>query len=398
MREIKINETTWYVGANDRKTPLFENNWPLPYGVSYNSYLINDSKTALIDGIEFGSDPDYLQKIKKILNGKKLDYLVINHMEPDHSGMISSIAAEYPGIKIVGNNQTAKILKLYYNYNETDFHPVADADELSLGNTTLKFYMVPWVHWPETMVTYNVTDKILFSCDAFGGFGTLDGSIYDTENNLHEHYISEMRRYYSNIVAKYSGMVQKALAKLSGVEIKMICPSHGLIWKNPADVVGLYDRWSRHEAENEITIAYASMYGNTEHIADHIGSLLGEKGYRVHTYDVSKTHVSYILSMIWKCKAVLLGTCAYNGFMHPMMEHLCNEIRIAQPKEKIFGIFGSSSWNGAGVKNLIKFMEENNLQALPAAAELSGSFAPEKIGESAVKLVEEVDKAIKSWK
>ena len=181
-------------------------------------------------------------------------------------------------------------------------------------------------------------------------------------------------------------MVQKALAKLSGVEIKMICPSHGLIWKNPADVVGLYDRWSRHEAENEITIAYASMYGNTEHIADHIGSLLGEKGYRVHTYDVSKTHVSYILSMIWKCKAVLLGTCAYNGFMHPMMEHLCNEIRIAQPKEKIFGIFGSSSWNGAGVKNLTKFMEENNLQALPAAAELSGSFAPEKIGESAFHL------------
>lgn len=396
MREIKINEVTWYVGANDRKTPLFENNWPLPYGVSYNSYLINDTRTALVDGIEFGSDPDYLRKIKKILNGKSLDYLVVNHLEPDHSGTISSVVAEYPQIKIVGNSQTAKILKLYFNYNEESFHAVAEGDELSLGKTNLKFFMIPWVHWPETMVTYNLTDKILFSCDAFGGFGTLDGSIYNTDNNLEEHYISEMRRYYSNIVAKYSIPVQKALAKLAGARIEMICPSHGLIWKNPGKVLSLYGKWSGYESEKEIVIAYASMYGNTEHMADHIGSLLGEKGYKVHTYDVSKSHVSYILGMIWKCKAVLLGTCAYNGFMHPMMEHLCNELKIAQPKERLFGVFGSSSWNGAGVKCLLKFLEENKFETLSTTVEMSGSFAPEKIEESAVKLAEAVDSAFQN--
>ena len=356
MREIKINPVTWYVGANDRKKHLFENNWPLPYGVSYNSYLINDRQTALIDGIEFGADPGYLPKIAKILAGKTLDYLIVNHMEPDHSGMIAEIVGKYPAVRLVGNAQTQKILKQYYDISDENFHLVADGGELSLGTTRLTFHTVPWVHWPETMVTYDATEKVLFSCDAFGGFGTLDGSVFDTGNNLQEHYVSEMRRYYSNIVGKYSGMVQKALAKLSGLEISMICPSHGLIWKNPAEVIGLYDKWSRHESEREVVIAYASMYGNTEQMADLLGSMLGEKGYVVHTYDVSKTHVSYVMSMIWKCKAVLLGTCAYNGFMHPMMEHLCNEIKIAQPKDKIFGLFGSSTWNGAGVKSLSRFM------------------------------------------
>lgn len=395
MREIKINPVTWYVGANDRKKHLFENNWPLPYGVSYNSYLINDRQTALIDGIEFGADPGYLPKIAKILAGKPLDYLIVNHMEPDHSGMIAGILEKYPAVKLVGNAQTQKILGNYYNIKADNFHLVADGAELSLGETRLRFHTIPWVHWPETMVTYDTTEKVLFSCDAFGGFGTLDGSIFDTGNDLQEHYVSEMRRYYSNIVGKYSGMVQKALAKLSGLEIKMICPSHGLVWKNPAEVVALYDKWSRYESEKEIVIAYASMYGNTEQMADFLGSMLGEKGYRVHTYDVSKTHVSYIMSMIWKCRAVLLGTCAYNGFMHPMMEHLCNEIKIAQPKEKIFGLFGSSTWNGAGVKSLSRFMHENGFPVLENTAEIAGSYAEEKMEEAGCALAAAVAESLK---
>ena len=235
----------------------------------------------------------------------------------------------------------------------------------------------------------------LLAAGTFGGFGTLDGSIFDTGNNLQEHYVSEMRRYYSNIVGKYSGMVQKALAKLSGLEIKMICPSHGLVWKNPAEVVAMYDKWSRYESEKEIVIAYASMYGNTEQMADFLGSMLGEKGYRVHTYDVSKTHVSYIMSMIWKCRAVLLGTCAYNGFMHPMMEHLCNEIKIAQPKEKIFGLFGSSTWNGAGVKSLSRFMHENGFPVLENMAEIAGSYAEEKMEEAGCVLAAAVAESLK---
>ncbi len=390
MREIKINENVWYVGVNDRRKELFENNWPLPQGVSYNSYLINDNKTALIDTVEFGAAADYLNKIARILNGKSLDYLVINHLEPDHASMITSVMAVHPNVKLIGNNQTLKILKLYYNIDENCFITIKDGDKLELGATTLQFFITPWVHWPETMMTYEVSNKILFSCDAFGGFGTLDGSIFDTQNNFEENYLYEMRRYYSNIVAKYSNMVQKALAKLGGLAVDMIAPSHGLIWKNPGKVIELYDKWSRYEAENGVVIAFASMYGNTEQMADYIGSLFAEKGIPVKTFDVSKTHVSYILNEIWRYKALVLGTCAYNTKMHPMMEHLCNEIDLSQPKDKILALFGSSTWNGAGAKALKKFAEEQGFEITGQVVESMGSASVEKIEKTAQEMVDAV--------
>lgn len=387
MREIKISNRIWFVGENDRRKHLFENNWPLPYGVSYNTYVINDEKTALIDTMEYDMASGYIAKIKRVLNGKGLDYMVINHLEPDHASMIDVVFAAFPGVKVVGNAQTFKILQHYYNIPEESKMVVKDGEELQLGETTLQFFTAPWVHWPETMVTYDKSTKTLFSCDAFGGFGTLDGGIFDTNANFEEHYLSEMRRYYSNIVAKYSGMVQKALAKLGGLDIARICPSHGLIWNNPAKVVGLYDKWSKQEAENGVVIAYASMYGNTEQMADHIGNLLGEKGIEVRTFDVSKTHVSFILNDIWKYKAVVLGTCAYNTKMHPMMEHLCNEIRLNEPKNKMWSLFGSSTWNGAGVKDLKKFAEEAGFGICGPVVEMMGGAAPEKIEAQAEELV-----------
>lgn len=390
MREIKINENVWYVGVNDRRKELFENNWPLPQGVSYNSYLINDNKTALIDTVEFGAAADYLNKIARILNGKSLDYLIINHLEPDHASMITSVMAVHPNVKLIGNNQTLKILKLYYNIDENCFITIKDGDKLELGATTLQFFITPWVHWPETMMTYEVSNKILFSCDAFGGFGTLDGSIFDTQNNFEENYLYEMRRYYSNIVAKYSNMVQKALAKLGGLAVDMIAPSHGLIWKNPGKVIELYDKWSRYEAENGVVIAFASMYGNTEQMADYIGGLFAEKGIPVKTFDVSKTHVSYILNEIWRYKALVLGTCAYNTKMHPMMEHLCNEIDLSQPKDKILALFGSSTWNGAGAKALKKFAEEQGFEITGQVVESMGSASVEKIEKTAQEMVDAV--------
>ncbi|MBR5856019.1 MAG: MBL fold metallo-hydrolase [Bacteroidales bacterium] len=212
MREIKISDHIWFVGENDRRKELFENNWPLPYGVSYNTYVINDVKTALIDTIEFGVAANYIAKIRRILNGKGLDYMVINHLEPDHASMIDTVFAAFPQVKVVGNMQTFKILQHYYHIPQENRLQVKDGDEIDLGDTKLQFFTAPWVHWPETMVTYDQTTKTLFSCDAFGGFGTLDGGIYDTNANFEEHYLAEMRRYYSNIVAKYSNMVQKALA------------------------------------------------------------------------------------------------------------------------------------------------------------------------------------------
>ena len=395
MKGINITDGIYYVGVNDRKKHLFENNWPLPHGVSYNSYLVKDEKTALIDTIEYGSNDNYLNTIENLLAGAPLDYLVVNHMEPDHSSMIECVRRRFPSVKIIGNVQTKKILSLYFNVPDESFITVKDGEVLDLGNKKLSFHLIPWVHWPETMVTYEQTTATLFSCDAFGGFGTLDGSIFDDENDFEENYKAEMRRYYSNIVGKYSNMVQKAFDKLSGVPIKTICPSHGLVWRgNPGRVLELYSKWCNWESDKGVVIVYASMYGNTEQMADFIGRILGEKGIPVRTYDVSKTHVSYILSDIWKYKGLILGTCAYNTQMHPMMEHLCNEIKLIAPKNKTLSIFGSSTWNGAGVKDLMKYAPEMGMEVVGTPLEIMGSATYSKLVESTENFVEEFVKLL----
>lgn len=378
---INITGKVSYIGVNDRKKNLFENNWPLPYGVSYNSYVIADEKTAVIDTLEYGSDSDYLKKIDTAIGGRRLDYLIVNHMEPDHSSMIGGLLKVYPEMLVVGNSKTFQMLQSYYNLSPCRFHEVKDGDQLDLGYHKLQFTLTPWVHWPETMMTYDTTDRILFSCDAFGSFGTLDGGIFDNEIVFDERWESEMRRYYSNIVGKWSNMVQKALMKLAGVPVNFVCPSHGPIWKeNPAKVIGLYDKWSRHEAEEGCVIAYASMYGNTEKIADKIARKLSEQGIKnIRIFDVSKTHSSFILNEIWKYKGLILGSCAYNGDMHPMMSLLTHEISVSAPANKVFGVFGGSTWNGAGSKALVAFAEKAKLQVVAAPIEICGSYAEEKL-------------------
>ena len=374
MKQIVISNKIFYLGTNDRKKALFENNWPLPNGVAYNSYLIIDNKTALVDTLEFGSKDDYLDQISALLSGKNLDYLIVNHMEPDHSSMIGTMLKFYPTLRIVSNIKAFKMLEAYFNIKPENFIEVKDGDILDLGYHKLTFHITPWVHWPETMMTYDTIDKVLFSCDAFGSFGTLDGGIFDDEINF-DRYEDEMRRYYSNIVGKYSNMVQKAFAKLSGVDIKIICPSHGPIWRsNPAKAIDLYNQWSRYESEEGVVIAYASMYGNTEKMADYVARLISENGIKnIRVYDVSKTHVSYILSDIWRYKSVILGSCAYNAGMHPMMEHLCHELSVIQPKDKNYALFGSYSWNGGGLKSLIAFAEKMSWNKVSEPVELMGS-------------------------
>ncbi|MGM9774668.1 MAG: FprA family A-type flavoprotein, partial [Candidatus Egerieousia sp.] len=297
MRTSKVTDRISYIGVNDRRTALFENNWPIPHGVSYNSYLIKDEKNVLIDTVEYGSDADFFKKIEKETNGEPLHYLVVNHMEPDHSGMIPAVLAKYPELKIIGNEQTFGLLQKYYGVERERFLSVKDGEELSVGKTTLKFVFIPWVHWPETMVTYAVEEQVLFTCDAFGGYGTLDGGIFDSDYDLEEIFLPEMRRYYANIVSKWSMMVCKAIAKLAGTTVKVIAPSHGVVWKeNPEKVIRLYADWASFKSEEGVVIAYASMYGNTENLADTLGAKLAAAGIRnIRTYDVSKTNVSYIL-------------------------------------------------------------------------------------------------------
>ncbi len=358
---VKVTDKIYWLGANDRRTHLFENMWPIPNGVSYNSYLIIDEKIALVDTLEFGSSDDYLEKIESLINGKPIDYLIINHMEPDHSGAIKTIVEKYPDIKLVGNLKTFKIVDSYFGYKEKQYQ-MEDGDELDLGYHKLKFVMTPWVHWPETMMTYDLTEKVLFSGDAFGTFGSLDGGIFDDEIEFEEYYQVEMRRYFSNIVGKYSNMVQKAFKKLEGVDIRYICATHGPIWRTDVNkVLSLYDRWSKFEAEDGVVIIYGSMYGNTAKLADCIARKISEEGIRkIRIYDASKTHLSYLINEIWQYKGVILGSCAYNSGMLPTMENLTRNLEHIGLKNRYLGVFGSYSWNGGGAKALFKFQENMN--------------------------------------
>ncbi len=370
---VKVTDKIYWLGVNDRRTHLFENMWPIPNGVSYNSYLIVDEKIALVDTLEYGSSDDYLDKIEEIIDGKPIDYLIINHMEPDHSGAIKTIVEKYPNIKLVGNLKTFKILDSYFGYKDNQYM-VEDGDGLDLGHHTLKFVMTPWVHWPETMMTYDLTEKVLFSGDAFGSWGTLDGGIFDDEIEFEDYYEEDMRRYYSNIVGKYSNMVQKAFKKLDGVDVKYICSTHGPIWRSDVNkVLGLYDKWSKYEAEDGVVIIYGSMYGNTAKIADCIARKLSEQGIKkIRVHDASKTHLSYLINEIWRYKGVILGSCAYNSGMLPTMENLTRTLEHMGVKNRFLGLFGSYSWNGGGVKSLFKFQENMELELVADPIDTKG--------------------------
>jgi flavorubredoxin len=379
---VKLNDKIHWIGVNDRKTHLFENLWPLENGIAYNSYLINDDKVALIDTVEYSSTEEYIDKIESIIGKKKkVDYLVINHMEPDHSGAIRAIVEKYPGIQLVGNVKTFKIVDAYYGFKD-NLYEVKDGDELELGNHTLKFVNTPWVHWPETMMTYDKTDKILFSGDAFGSFGTLDGGIFDDEVNL-EFYEDELRRYFSNIVGKYSNMVQKAFKKLEGVDINMIAATHGPIWRSDVNkIIDLYNKWSKFETEEGVVIIFGSMYGNTEKMADYLARRISEQGIKnIRVRDASKTHLSHLINDIWRFKGVLLGSAAYNSAMHPNMEHLTRTLEHMKVKNHILGLFGSFSWNGGGVKTLKKFAENIEWEMAAEPLEIKGIPTEEELNE-----------------
>jgi flavorubredoxin len=375
--KIQVSNKIFWLGVNDRRKALFENIWPLPEGVCYNSYLIVDEKTALIDTVDFCAGQSFLDTVEKYLDGKTLDYLIINHMELDHTGEVAGLLKKYPEVKVVGNINTKRIFESYFGVI-SNFLDVGKGETIDLGYHKLSFVMTPWVHWPETMMTYDTTEKILFSGDAFGTFGTLNGGIFDDEINF-DVYEDEALRYYSNIVGKYSGMVQKAFAKLAGTEIRCICSTHGPVWRsNPEKIIGLYDKWSKYEADEGVVIVFASMYGNTESVADYIARKIAEVGVKnIKIHDVSKTHISYLIRDIWRYKGVILGSCSYNSEMFPPMEHLCREILHSSIQNKRLGVFGTFSWNGGGVKNLLKFATDIKWKQVSEAIEFKGIPAEE---------------------
>jgi len=395
MQQIRLTENIFYVGVNDRRTDLFENHMELPNGVSYNSYLIEDEKVALIDPVEAGFIEEYLFKIKSVLQGRKVDYLIINHDEPDHSSSIAAVLREWPEVQVVGNAKTFAPLEAFYGPIENK-KTVAEGETLSLGAHTLQFFMVPMVHWPESMVTYEQTSGIVFSNDAFGGFGALNGGIFDDQVNL-AFYEDDMRRYYANIVGKMAMQALKAIEKLGGLTIKMIAPSHGLVWRsNPAWVIGKYTQWSKQEPEEGVVIVYGSMHGNTGVMADIVARGAAEVGIKeVKVYDVAKTEVSFIMSDIWKYKGVIIGACAHYANMFPNMNLLTHEINEFKPKNKCYGIFGGMSWSGGGVKTLTKYAEEGQWNLVADSVEVKGAPIREEEWDKLYNLGKAVAEAVK---
>ena len=377
----EIRPNIFYVGVNDRTKHLFEGLWPLPLGVSYNSYIIKDEKIALIDTVDFCYTELYLSKIRAILGNHPIDYLIVNHMEPDHSASIRAIREYYPQVKIVGNSKTIGMIEGFYGICD-NFCEIKDGDTLSLGNKNLKFYMTPMVHWPETMMTYCVEDKTLFSGDAFGCFGTIDGGIIDTEMNT-ERYWNEMYRYYSNIVGKYGNPVQTALKKLRGIDIGMICTTHGPVWQKEIDkVISIYDRLSRYEGENGVVIVYGSMYGNTERMAEIIAHELALKGIKnIILHNVSKSDMSYILSDVFKYKGLIIGSPTYTNELFPNIESFISKIETRDLKNRVFGYFGSYTWAGAAVKRLTAFADRMKWEVTGAPVEMKQGITPDKENE-----------------
>jgi flavorubredoxin len=393
---VPISEDIYWIGVNDRETHLFEALWPLPEGVSYNAYIICDEKVALIDTVKVNSSLSYLDKIENVLKGtgKKVDYLIINHMEPDHSGSIKVLLKQYPDIQIIGNKKTMGFLEGFYGISE-NVKVVGNGDVLDLGKRKLTFYLTPMVHWPETMMTYDETDKVLFSGDAFGGFGTLDGGIFDDEVNI-SFYEDEIRRYFSNIVGKFGKTVLNAIKKLSGLDIKVIASTHGPIWrKDPGRIIEDYRRWSSHETEEGVVIAYGSMYGNTEKMADKVARVLSEEGIEnIRVFNVSRTHISYIVNDIWRFKGLVLGSCTYNLGLFPPMGTLLHTLENKLMQNRVLGVFGTYSWSGGGVTALTEFGQRGNWKMIEPIVEAHYAPKPEDI-EHCILLAQNMAKEVK---
>lgn len=359
-----------YVGVNDRHKHLFEGMWPLPLGVSYNSYLIDDDIVALVDTVDAAYFDVFLHKIRAIIGSRPIQYLIINHMEPDHSGSIGLLKQYYPDMIIVGNRQTFGMIEGYYGVTGERYE-VKDGDFLSLGHHHLRFYLTPMVHWPETMMTLDETEGVLFAGDAFGCFGTLDGGFLDTRINL-DKYWDEMIRYYANIVGKYGNPVQKALTKLAGLPITTICSTHGPVWtENIARVHDIYDRLSRYEAREGVVIAYGSMYGHTEQMAETIAAELSHEGIRdIVLHNVSKSHPSYILRDIFQYQGLIIGSPTYCNHIYPEVESLLDKVLLREVKGRYLALFGSFTWAGAAVKRMSEFVEKSKFELVADPVEM----------------------------
>ncbi|WP_394919557.1 FprA family A-type flavoprotein [uncultured Robinsoniella sp.] len=358
----KVTDNIYWVGGNDRRLALFENLFPIPRGVSYNSYLIMDEKTTLMDTVDFSISRQFIENVQYVLNGRNLDYLVINHMEPDHCANIEVLVRLYPEMKLVGNAKTVQMIKQFYEMDlEGKVIEVKEKEELSLGVHTLQFFMAPMVHWPEVMVAYEKSEKVLFSADGFGTFGALNGNIFNDEMNFDRDWLDDARRYYTNIVGKYGVQVQALLKKAATLDIEMICPLHGPVWRSDLGYfIDKYDKWSRYEPEdNSVVIVYGSMYGNTENAANVLAMSLADAGVKnIAVYDASVTHVSHLIAEAFRCSHIVVATPTYNGGIYPAMESFLLDMKALGLRNRKVGILDNGTWAPTASKQVKKILEE----------------------------------------
>ena len=381
----KVKDDLIYVGGSDRRLSRFENLFPIPKGVSYNSYVLLDEKTVLFDTADESISRQYIENVVHALNGRPLDYMVVQHMEPDHCAMIDDMLRRYPEAKMVCS---AKAVGMFAQFYGTDVAAralvVKEGDKLSTGEHTLHFVMAPMVHWPEVMVTYDEKDKILFSADAFGTFGALAGNIFNDEITFDTVWMNDARRYYTNIVGKYGVQVQALLKKAASLEIEMICPLHGPIWRKDLGLLlEKYQKWSTYEPEDKtVMIAYATMYGNTENAANVLAGMLADKGVKnIAMYDVSETDVSELVAESFRCSHLVLAAPTYNSRIQPKMEAYLSDIKALNLQNRTVAVIDNGTWAATAGKQMIGMLEGmKNMTILENPISIKSALAENQLG------------------
>ena len=381
----KVTDDLIYVGGSDRRLSRFENLFPIPKGVSYNSYVLLDEKTVLFDTADESISRQYIENVVHALNGRPLDYMVVQHMEPDHCAMIDDMLRRYPEAKMVCS---AKAVGMFAQFYGTDVAAralvVKEGDKLSTGEHTLHFVMAPMVHWPEVMVTYDEKDKILFSADAFGTFGALAGNIFDDEITFDTTWMNDARRYYTNIVGKYGVQVQALLKKAASLDIEMICPLHGPIWRKDLGLLlEKYQKWSTYEPEDKtVMIAYATMYGNTENAANVLAGMLADNGVKnIAMYDVSETDVSELVAESFRCSHLVLAAPTYNSRIQPKMEAYLSDIKALNLQNRTVAVIDNGTWAATAGKQMIGTLEGmKNMTILENTISIKSALAENQLG------------------
>ena len=395
----KVKDDLIYVGGSDRRLSRFENLFPIPKGVSYNSYVLLDEKTVLFDTADESISRQYIENVVHALNGRPLDYMIVQHMEPDHCAMIDDMLRRYPEAKMVCS---AKAVGMYAQFYGTDVAAralvVKEGDKLSTGEHTLHFVMAPMVHWPEVMVTYDEKDKILFSADAFGTFGALAGNIFDDEITFDTVWMNDARRYYTNIVGKYGVQVQALLKKAASLDIEMICPLHGPIWRKDLGLLlEKYQKWSTYEPEDKtVMIAYATMYGNTENAANVLAGMLADKGVKnIAMYDVSETDVSELVAESFRCSHLVLAAPTYNSGIQPKMEAYLSDIKALNLQNRTVAVIDNGTWAATAGKQMIGMLEGmKNMTILENPISIKSALAENQLG-ALEALADELAKQVK---